>query len=553
MRTICLYFQVHQPFRFRRYRFFDIGTEHYYYDDYLNESIMRKVSDNCYIPANNVLYQIIKEYGTRFKVAFSITGIALDQFELYAPDVIESFKKLAKTGCVEFLAETYSHSLVSLKDSQEFEKQVKEHSQRIKQYFGLEPTVFRNTELVYSDKIGTMVYDMGYKAMLTEGAKHVLGWKSPNYIYYNAINPRLKVLLKNFKLSDDIAFRFSNRGWSEFPLTADKYVSWLNKLDKKEEVVNIFMDYETFGEHQWMDTGIFEFLKALPRMVFKKSDFTFSSPSEIADNLQPVAAINVIHPISWADEERDLTAWLGNELQEDAFNKLYALTDRINRCDDPKILKDWQYLQASDHFYYMSTKFFSDGEVHAYFNPYDSPYDAYINFMNILSDFTIRLNASVPETDKDMQVANLNDIILEKNRIIEKYESEIKRLKISKPKKESPAKSVSTEKPVQKKKAASKKPVALKYAEKKKAASKKPVALKSAEKKKTASKKPVAVKSAEKKKTASKKPVAVKSGQMKKTAPKKSVTVKSVQNKKATSKKPVTAKASASRKKQSSK
>jgi alpha-amylase len=537
MRTICLYFQVHQPFRFRRYRFFDIGTEHYYYDDYLNESIMRKVADNCYIPANNVLFQIIKEYGSRFKVTFSITGIALDQFELYAPDVLESFKKLAKTGGVEFLAETYSHSLVSLKDRHEFEKQVKEHSQRTKEYFGLEPTVFRNTELIYSDEIGAMVNDMGYKAMLTEGAKHVLGWKSPNYVYYNALNPRLKVLLKNFKLSDDIAFRFSNKGWSEFPLTAEKYVSWLNKLDKKEEVINIFMDYETFGEHQWMDTGIFEFLKALPRMVFKKSNFSFNTPSEIASNLQPVAAINVIHPISWADEERDLTAWLGNELQEDAFNKLYSLTDRINRCDDPKILKDWKYLQASDHFYYMSTKFFSDGEVHAYFNPYDSPYDAYINYMNILSDFTIRLNASVPETDKDMHIVNLNDIILEKNKIIEKYESEIKRLKVTRRKKASSAKSASTEKSVQKKKTASKEPVVVK----------------SAPGRSETVNKPVAVKSAQKKSTTDKKPVAEKSVQNRRETVIKPVTGKSVQKRKTTAKKPVIAKASDSKKKQSSK
>lgn len=447
MRTICLYFQVHQPFRFRRYRFFDIGTEHYYYDDYMNESIMRKVADKCYIPANNILYQIIKEYGCRFKVAFSITGLALDQFELYAPDVLESFKKLAKTGCVEFLAETYSHSLVSLKDNNEFEKQIKEHSQRIKDYFEQEPTVFRNTELIYSDKIGAAISEMGFMAMLTEGARHVLGWKSPNYVYYNAINPRLKVLLKNFKLSDDIAFRFSNRGWSEYPLTAEKYVKWLNNLDKKEEVVNIFMDYETFGEHQWLDTGIFEFLKALPKVVFKKSDFSFSTPGEVAKALQPVAAVNVIHPISWADEERDLTAWLGNELQEDAFNKLYALTERITRCTDPRILKDWKYLQASDHFYYMSTKFFSDGEVHAYFNPYESPYDAYINYMNILSDFTIRLNASVPETDKDLHVANLNELIEERDKLIDKYEAEIKRLKTAKPKEKISVKTTITSKP----------------------------------------------------------------------------------------------------------
>lgn len=523
MKTICLYFQVHQPFRFRRYRFFDIGTEHYYYDDYLNESIMRKVADNCYIPANNVIYQIIKEYGCQFRVAFSMTGIALDQFELYAPDVLESFKKLAKTGCVEFLAETYSHSLVSLKDKNEFEKQVREHSQRIKNYFGQEPSVFRNTELVYSDEIGAMVYDMGFKAMLTEGAKHILGWKSPNYVYYNALNPRLKVLLKNFKLSDDIAFRFSNKGWSEYPLTAEKYVSWLNKLDKKEEVVNIFMDYETFGEHQWMDTGIFEFLKALPRIVFKKSDFSFNTPGEVADNFQPVASVNVIHPISWADEERDITAWLGNELQEDAFNKLYALTERINKCNDPKILKDWKYLQASDHLYYMSTKFFSDGEVHAYFNPYDSPYDAYINYMNVLSDFTIRLNASVPESDKDMDIANLNDIITEKNRLIEEYESEIRRLKTRKPRKEASARGISIEKSVRKNKEALQKKAAAAPVQKKKAA---------------------VPKTSQKKKEA-----VPKTGQKKKAATRKSAVPKSVQKKKTTPVKTVTPKASVSRKK----
>ncbi len=429
MKKICLYFQVHQPFRYKRYRFFDIGNDHYYYDDYMNESIMRKVAERCYLPANKILLELIKKYGTRFKVTFSLTGIVLDQFELYAPDVLESFKDLAETGSIEFLAETYSHSLVALKDKEEFIRQVREQTVRIKQYFDQEPKVFRNTELIYSDEIGAQVYDMGFMAMLTEGAKHVLGWKSPNYLYYNSINPRLKVLLKNFKLSDDIAFRFSNKGWSEYPLTADKYVSWLKNIDKKEEIVNIFMDYETFGEHQWMDTGIFDFLKALPRVLFKNTDYAFCTPSEVADDLQAVAAVNVPYPISWADEERDLTAWLGNELQTDAFDKLYSLTDKVNRCNDPKILKDWNYLQASDHFYYMSTKFFSDGEVHAYFNPYESPYDAYINYMNILSDFIMRLNAAVPETGKDQELSNLSDIIAEKNVLIEKYEAEIKKMK----------------------------------------------------------------------------------------------------------------------------
>ena len=431
MKTICLYFQVHQPMRFRRYRFFDIGNDSYYYDDYLNESIMRKVADNCYLPVNQILLSLIKEYGVRFKVTFSITGIALDQFQLYAPEVLKSFQQLAKTGSVDFLSETYSHSLVSFKDETEFKMQVNIHREKIEQFFGITPTVFRNTELIYSDEIGAKVADMGFKAMITEGAKHILGWKSPNYVYYNSINPKLKVLLKNFKLSDDIAFRFSNKGWSEYPLSATKYVGWLKDLDPKEETVNLFMDYETFGEHQHADTGILKFLKEFPAQVFKKTNMTFNTPSEIVDNLQPIAAVRVPYAISWADEERDLTAWLGNDLQEDAFNRLYSLTDKIRKCNDKKILADWKYLQASDHFYYMSTKMLSDGEVHSYFNPYDSPYDAYINYMNILSDFIIRLNSAVPESDTEKEIATLAAIIFEKNLQIEKYEDELRRLKKS--------------------------------------------------------------------------------------------------------------------------
>jgi alpha-amylase len=428
MRTICLYFQVHQPFRFRRYRFFDIGNEHYYYDDYTNESILRKVADKCYLPANKVLLELIRKHEGKFKVAFSISGIALDQFELYAPDVLESFKKLAKTGSVEFLAETNAHSLAALKDRSEFEKQVNEHVRKITELFGKQPTVFRNTELVYSDEIGAMIADMGFEAMLTEGAKHILGWKSPNYLYCNAINPKLKILLKNFKLSDDIAFRFSNKGWLEYPLTTEKYVDWLNNIDKKEETVNLFMDYETFGEHQWVETGIFEFLRNLPDTVFRNSKYTFSTPSEVARNLQPVSAINVTYPISWADEERDLTAWLGNEMQQEAFNKLYELAPKIIKAKDPKLEKDWNYLQASDHFYYMCTKFFSDGAVHSYFNPYHSPYDAFINYMNILNDFIIRVDTAVPETGKEQEIANLTSIINEKDALIAKYTAELERL-----------------------------------------------------------------------------------------------------------------------------
>ena len=434
MRTICLYFQVHQPFRFRRYRFFDIGNDHYYYDDYSNESILNKVAQKCYLPANELMLELIQKHKGQFKVSYSISGIAMEQFRLYAPEVLDSFKRLADTGHVEFLSETFDHSLSSLKGKKEFERQVKAHKALIKENFGQVPKVFRNTELIYSDEIGAMVASMGFKAMLTEGAKHVLGWKSPNYLYCNAINPKLKLLLKNFKLSDDIAFRFSNQGWEGYPLTAEKYVNWLNETPAKEEVINLFMDYETFGEHQWKETGIFEFLRALPGAVFKNSPFTFSTPSEVAEDLQVVAAAQVPNPISWADEERDLTAWLGNEMQQEAFDKLYTLCDKVDSIENDAIKQDFDYLQVSDHFYYMSTKFFSDGEVHSYFNPYDTPYDAFINYMNVLSDFEIRVNAAV-EAGEDNDVARLSKIIKEKEEQIEKLEKRLTAKKESTPKK----------------------------------------------------------------------------------------------------------------------
>jgi alpha-amylase len=424
MRTICFYFQVHQPFRFRRYRFFDIGNDHYYYDDYSNESILQKVAQKCYLPANAMMLDLIRKHEGKFKIAYSISGIAMEQFRLYAPEVLESFKELAATGHVEFLSETYSHSLSSLRGKKEFERQVLAHRALIEEHFGQTPSVFRNTELIYSDEIGAMVADMGFKAMLTEGAKHILGWKSPNFLYCNAIRPKLKLLLKNFKLSDDIAFRFSNQGWPEYPLTADKYVKWLNQTPKNEEVINLFIDYETFGEHQWEGTGIFEFMKALPGMVFKHSKFTFSTPSEVARQLQVVAAAHVPNPISWADEERDLTAWLGNEMQHEAFEKLYSLGEKVYESGDEALQQDYTYLQVSDHFYYMSTKFFSDGEVHSYFNPFNSPYDAFINYMNILSDFEIRVNAAI-RSHVDDAVARLSKIIGEKDEQLAKLEKRL--------------------------------------------------------------------------------------------------------------------------------
>ncbi|MFO7862659.1 MAG: glycoside hydrolase family 57 protein [Salinivirgaceae bacterium] len=397
MKKICFYFQVHQPFRLRTYRFFDIGKNHDYYDEFANKSIMRKVAEKCYLPMNQLLLELINKYDGKFKIAFSISGVVLDQMEMYAPDVLESFKKLAQTGKVEFLAETYAHSLSALTDREEFETQVANHVKKVKEHFNQTPTVFRNTELIYSDHIGSIVADMGYKGMLTEGAKHIMAWKSPNYVYTNTINPRLKLLLKNFKLSDDIAFRFSNREWNQWPLTTEKYIEWIRNLDGKEEIVNLFMDYETFGEHQWEETGIFEFMRALPDAAFRHGAFEFVTPSEAIDQLQPVGPLHIQEPISWADEERDLTAWLGNELQDDAFEKLYSLWKIVRSKDDPDLLRDWRYLQTSDHFYYMCTKWFSDGDVHKYFNPYGSPYEAYINFMNVLSDFKIRLGEGTNE------------------------------------------------------------------------------------------------------------------------------------------------------------
>lgn len=392
MRSICLYFQVHQPFRLRTYRFFNIGQDHHYYDDYQNRHIIKRVAEKSYLPANNLMLDLIREYGTAFKVSYSISGTALDQLQQHVPEVIHSFRQLADTGQVEFIAETYSHSLASLGNKNEFVRQVELHASRVEELFGKRPTTFRNTELIYSDKIGEMVADMGFHTMLTEGAKHILGWKSPNYMYCNNINPKLKVLLRNFRLSDDLTFRFSSQEWAEWPLTTEKFVKWLNKIEKKEEVVNLFLDYETIGEHQWKETGIFDFFRHLPSMVFSNSNFSFNTPEQLYHELQPVSALSVPHAISWADEERDLTAWLGNELQDEAFGKLYSYEAKVRNCNNPEILKDWLYLQTSNHFYYMCTKWFSAGEVHKYFNPYGSPYEAFINYMNVLSDFMIRVD-----------------------------------------------------------------------------------------------------------------------------------------------------------------
>ena len=389
-KKVCLYFQVHQPARLRLYRFFDIGKDSHYYDDFANRTILKRVVQKCYLPMNELLLEAIGKHNGDFKVAFSISGSALEQFERYAPEVIDSFKKLAETGCVEFLSETYYHSLASLSSPAEFKHQVEKHRAKIKELFDVDTTAFRNTELIYSDSIGSAVYDMGFKTMLTEGARHIMGWRSPNYVYSNDMQPDLKLLLRNYSLSDDIAFRFSNRAWEEYPLTAEKYCSWLNSAEG--DIVNLFMDYETFGEHQDAFCGIFDFMKALPDVLLGNGNFEFITPSQAASELEPVGDLSVPEAISWADEERDVTAWLGNSLQKDAFNKLYRLTEKLSIIDDPVLWSDFGHLQESDHLYYMCTKFFSDGEIHKRFNPYDTPYEAFINYMNVLSDFIIRVN-----------------------------------------------------------------------------------------------------------------------------------------------------------------
>lgn len=394
-KSICLYFQVHQPTRLRLYRFFDIGKDSHYYDDFANRTILKRIAQKCYLPMNEMLLDIIRNNKNKFKVAFSISGSALEQFARYTPEVLDSFRKLADTGCVEFLCETYNHSLASLASRMEFEHQVNKHKAAIEQYFGVTPAAFRNTELIYSDSIGKDIYDLGFKTVLTEGARHIMGWRSPNYVYKNELKNGQRVLLRNYSLSDDIAFRFSSRDWSEWPLTAEKYIGWLKAAEG--EIINLCMDYETFGEYQSADSGIFDFMKAFANFVAKDQDLEFVTPSRAAAKHKPVDEISVPEPISWADEERDLSAWLGNELQQDAYNKLYALSEKLALADNEALWADYGHLQESDNFHHMCTKFFSNGKVNSRTNPYATPYEAFINYMNVLSDFIIRVNNAIAE------------------------------------------------------------------------------------------------------------------------------------------------------------
>lgn len=411
MKSICLYFQVHQPFRLRTYRFFEMGEDHYYYDDYQNRFIVQQVAQECYIPMNQLLLELIQEYGKDFKVSFSFSGTVLEQFEKYAPEVLSSFRRLIKTGNVEIVAETHSHTLASLKNKIEFQRQIELNIKKLKEVFKVErPTTFCNAELIYSDNIGEDVAELGFKTILTEGAKHVLGWKSANYLYSNALNPDLNVLARNFPLSDDIAFRFQDCSWNQWPLTAEKFSQWLKNIDKEQPILNLFFRYETFGSYIKQNTGIFDFLRALPAHILKETNYKFKTPCEISEKQKPISRIYVPYPISWADEERDISSWMGNEMQAEAMNKLYEVSDLMIKCKDEQIRKDWEYLQTSDHAFFMCTKWFTAGDIRKEINPYENPYNAFINYMNVLSDLLIRLKSyelkNNPKKSKDMDVMN---------------------------------------------------------------------------------------------------------------------------------------------------
>jgi alpha-amylase len=400
MSAVCLYFQVHQPRRIKRYRFFDIGTDHEYFNaegehDTNNGRIMRKVADKCYLPANAAILDNLTRH-PEFKAAFSLSGVALEQFEEYAPEVIESFKRLVATGRVELLGETYYHSLSFLKSPNEFREQVRMHADKVRDLFGVTPYVFRNTELIYRNDIAELVSDMGYLGMLAEGADHMLKWRKPTFVYHAKNDPAFKLLLKHYKLSDDIAFRFSNKEWAEWPLTAPKFAQWINAHNGDGHVINLFMDYETFGEHQWEDTGIFNFLRSMPSEILAHPDNSFITPTEALTRHAPVGEIDAPEYVSWADMERDLSAWMSNPIQHDALRAFFDLEQDVKRSGDAQLLQDWRRLSTSDHFYYMCTKWFQDGDVHAYFNPYESPYEAFIAYMNVLGDMRLRL-ANVPK------------------------------------------------------------------------------------------------------------------------------------------------------------
>ena len=424
MKTICLYFEIHQNIQLKRYRFFDIGTDHYYYDDYEDERLITDVANRSYMPALEALGEMLKEHPGFFKVAFSLSGVGMEQLEIHAPQVLEKLQELNQTGCVEFLAEPYSHGLASLANEESFAKEVKRQCQKMKEYFGKEPKVLRNSSLIYSDEIGAQAAQMGFKGMLTEGARHVLGWKSPHYVYNCALAPNLKLLLRDVNLSDDISLRFSNVEWEGYPLFADNYVDRIANFPGEEHVVNIFMELSALGVAQPLSSNILDFLKALPECA-KQRGISFSTPSEICDTMASVGALDVPDTLSWTDEERDVSSWLGNPMQREAFNKLYSVADRVRIADDPRINQDWDYLQASNNFRQMTTK---PSQVGIDRGIYASPFDAFTNYMNILGDFIARVNSLYPESVDNDELASLLTTIKNQDEEIEMKNKEIIRL-----------------------------------------------------------------------------------------------------------------------------
>ena len=424
MKTICLYFEIHQNIQLKRYRFFDIGTDHYYYDDYENERLISDIAERSYMPALNALLDMIKENGNYFKVAFSLSGVGIEQLEIHAPQVLEKLQELNQTGCVEFLAEPYSHGLASLANEESFAAEVKRQCTKMEEYFGQSPKVLRNSSLIYSDDIGLQVSQMGFKGMLSEGARHVLGWKSPNYVYNCALAPNLKLLLRNVNFSDDISLRFSNTDWEGYPLFADNYIDRIANLPEGEQVVNIFMELSALGIAQPLSSNILDFFKALPECA-KKRGVTFSTPSEICDSFHSVSAVDVPDTLSWNDEERDCSCWLGNPMQREAFNKLYSVADRVRIANDPRINQDWDYLQASNNFRQMTTK---PSQVGINRGIYASPFDAFTNYMNILGDFISRVNSLYPEEVDNEELSSLLTTIKNQDEEIEMKNKEIVRL-----------------------------------------------------------------------------------------------------------------------------
>lgn len=390
--AICLYFQVHQPFRLRRdYSFFSIGPDHQYEDHYLNKKIMRKVAQNCYLPMNELVLQLIKKHGNDFKLTYSISGLALEQFALYTPEVIESFEALVSTGNVELLSETYYHSLAFIKSPDEFIEQIKMHRQKIQKIFQITPTVFRNTELIYNNDIASIAEKMGFQGIIAEGCEQLLGQKKANYVYRPSNCKKIKLLLKNPHLSDDISFRFSNKHWKHYPLTTQKYYNWIKKAGNQADVINLCMDYETFGEHQSKETGIFNFFKELPQKILSEKKFIFMTPSQIIQEYPPKGTINAPEYTSWADSSKDLSAWLGNPMQNSAFNFCYSLEKMVKKSRNYHLLHKWRKLLSSDHTYYTCTKQDNDGDIHNYFNPYGSPHNAFLIYTNVLNDLKLVL------------------------------------------------------------------------------------------------------------------------------------------------------------------